>query len=136
MVKDNYQSKTEVRVRWSECDMQGIAFNAVYMVWAEIAFQEHWRSMGLNIYELGEENTFDTVIVNSNINYKLSAKFDEILAILGKITKIGTSSFTMEFKIHKQNGQLLTNIENTYVSYDRIKEKSIKIPEHIRKLLA
>jgi acyl-CoA thioesterase FadM len=55
---------------------------------------------------------------------------------LGEITKIGTSSFTMEFKIHKQNGQLLTNIENTYVSYDRIKEKSIKIPEHIRKLLA
>lgn len=136
MVKDNYQSKTEVRVRWSECDMQGIAFNAVYMVWAEIAFQEHWRSVGLNIYELGEENIFDTVIVNSNINYKLSARLDEILTILGKITKIGTSSFTMEFKIHKQNGQLLTNIENTYVSYDRIKEKSIKIPEHIRKLLA
>ena len=40
MKKNTYTSKTELRVRWSECDMQGIAFNAIYMVWSEIAVQE------------------------------------------------------------------------------------------------
>ena len=135
MQKNTYKSKTTLRVRWSECDMQGIAFNAIYMIWSEIAIQEHFRSLNLNIYELGKENIFDSVIVNSNINYKLPARLDEILDIYTQVKKIGNSSFTMEFEIMNQKKQLLTSIENTYVSYDRIKEKSKQIPDDIRKLL-
>tara|TARA_B100001029_G_C14792479_1_gene302597 strand:+ start:171 stop:581 length:411 start_codon:yes stop_codon:yes gene_type:complete len=135
MQKNTYTSKTELRVRWSECDMQGIAFNAIYMIWSEIAFQEHFRSLNLNIYELGKENIFDSVIVHSNIDYKLPARLDETLDIYSKVKKIGTSSFIMEFKIINQKKELLTYIENTYVSYDRIKEKSKTIPEDIRKIL-
>ena len=41
----------------------------------------------------------------------------------------------MEFEIKNQKKELLTYIENTYVSYDRIKEKSKTIPEDIRKIL-
>ena len=119
MKKNTYTSKTELRVRWSECDMQGIAFNAIYMVWSEIAVQEHFRSLNLNIYELGKENILD-----------------EILNIYTKVKKLGTSSFIMEFEIMNQQKQLLTYIENTYVSYDRIKEKSKEIPEDIRKILS
>ncbi len=136
MQKNTYKSKAELRVRWSECDMQGIAFNAIYMVWSEIAFQEHFRSLNLNIYELGKENIFDTVIVHSNIDYKLPARLDEILEIYTGIKKIGNSSFIMEFEIMNQKNELLTYIENTYVSYDRIKEKSKTIPEDIRKILS
>ena len=136
MQKNTYKSKAELRVRWSECDMQGIAFNAIYMVWSEIAFQEHFRSLNLNIYELGKENIFDTVIVHSNIDYKLPARLDEILDIYSKVKKIGTSSLIMEFEIINQKKELLTYIENTYVSYDRIKEKSKTIPEDIRKILS
>ncbi len=135
MQKNTYTSKTELRVRWSECDMQGIAFNAIYMIWSEIAFQEHFRSLNLNIYELGKENIFDSVIVHSNIDYKLPARLDETLDIYSKVKKIGTSSFIMEFEIKNQKKELLTYIENTYVSYDRIKEKSKTIPEDIRKIL-
>ena len=136
MQKNTYKSNAELRVRWSECDMQGIAFNAIYMVWSEIAFQEHFRSLNLNIYELGKENIFDTVIVHSNIDYKLPARLDEILEIYTGIKKIGNSSFIMEFEIMNQKNELLTYIENTYVSYDRIKEKSKTIPEDIRKILS
>jgi len=135
MQKNTYTSKTELRVRWSECDMQGIAFNAIYMIWSEIAFQEHFRSLNLNIYELGKENIFDSVIVHSNIDYKLPARLDETLDIYSKVKKIGTSSFIMEFEIKNQKKESLTYIENTYVSYDRIKEKSKTIPEDIRKIL-
>ena len=102
MKKNTYTSKTELRVRWSECDMQGIAFNAIYMVWSEIAVQEHFRSLNLNIYELGKENIFDSVIVHSNIDYKLPARLDEILNIYTKVKKLGTSSFIMEFEIMNQ----------------------------------
>ena len=102
MQKNTYKSKAELRVRWSECDMQGIAFNAIYMVWSEIAFQEHFRSLNLNIYELGKENIFDTVIVHSNIDYKLAARLDETLDIYSKVKKIGASSFIMEFEIKNQ----------------------------------
>ncbi len=102
MQKNTYKSKTTLRVRWSECDMQGIAFNAIYMIWSEIAIQEHFRSLNLNIYELGKENIFDSVIVNSNINYKLPARLDEILDIYTQVKKIGNSSFTMEFEIMNQ----------------------------------
>ena len=136
MQKNTYKSKAELRVRWSECDMQGIAFNAIYMVWSEIAFQEHFRSLNLNIYELGKENIFDTVIVHSNIDYKLPARLDEILDIYTGVKNIGNSSFIMEFEIINQKKELLTYIENTYVSYDRIKEKSKSIPEDIRKILS
>ena len=136
MQENTYKSKTELRVRWSECDMQGIALNAIYMVWSEIAVQEHFRSLNLNIYELGKENIFDTVIVHSNIDYKLPARLDEILAIYTGVKNIGNSSFIMEFEIINQKKELLTYIENTYVSYDRIKEKSKSIPENIRKILS
>ena len=136
MKKNTYTSKTELRVRWSECDMQGIAFNAIYMVWSEIAVQEHFRSLNLNIYELGKENIFDSVIVHSNIDYKLPARLDEILNIYTKVKKLGTSSFIMVFEIMSQEKQLVSYIENRYVSDDRIKEKSKEIPEDIRKILS
>ena len=44
---DPYRFIHRLRVRWGECDMQGIVFNPHYMALIDVALTEYWRDIGL-----------------------------------------------------------------------------------------
>ena len=59
---------TTVRVRWMECDAQGIVYNGAYLVYLEIGQAEYYRNLGFAIYIIPQSGYFDFAVVNDDLD--------------------------------------------------------------------
>ena len=79
MRRGHYRFGAPVRVRWQECDAQGIAFNGSYLGWLEVAQAEYFRNLGFSIYRIAANGYFDSAVVKVTIEYKAPVRVDEML---------------------------------------------------------
>lgn len=86
--------KLLIRVRYAECDAQEVVFNARYADYADLANTELMREMIGGYQHLIEQN-LDTQVVNLNISWKGSAKFDDVLRLESTVTRVGNTSFVI-----------------------------------------
>lgn len=124
-----------IRVRYSECDTQGVVFNARYGDYVDIAATEYFRVIFggyQNILKAG----FDNQVVNLTINWRSSAQFDDVLNIRVNTAKIGTSSFTLNMLISNHNTQqTVAEAQITYVMVDSKNYQKTPIPDMIKSKL-
>ena len=67
MSKTDFQFHTSLRVRWMECDTQGIVFNGAYMDYLEVGQSEYFRNLGFSIYRIAQQGFFDTAVVKTTL---------------------------------------------------------------------
>ena len=70
MGRSQFKFQTPVRVRWMECDAQGIVFFGAYMNYLEVGLSEYFRNLGFSIYRIAETGFFDTAAVKLTVEYK------------------------------------------------------------------
>ncbi len=127
---------TTVRVRWMECDAQGIVYNGAYLGYLEIGQAEYYRNLGFAIYIIPQSGYFDFAVVKSTQEFKAPAKVDEIIELHVRVSKIGNTSLTLNLEIYPEgSARLLTSIETVYVGYDAATESSRPVPDAIRQLV-
>ena len=127
---------TTVRVRWMECDAQGIVYNGAYLGYLEIGQAEYYRNLGFAIYIIPQSGYFDFAVVKSTQAFKAPAKVDEIIELHVRVSKIGSTSPTLNLEIYPEGSdRLLTSIETVYVGYDAATESSRPVPDAIRQLV-
>tara|TARA_B100000809_G_scaffold138283_1_gene135845 strand:+ start:807 stop:1274 length:468 start_codon:yes stop_codon:yes gene_type:complete len=127
---------TPVRVRWIECDAQGIVYNGAYLGYLEIGQAEYYRNLGFAIYIIPQSGYFDFAVVKSTQEFKAPAKVDEIIELHVRVSNIGNTSLTLNLEIYPDGGdRLLTSIETVYVGYDAATESSKPVPDAIRQLI-
>lgn len=122
MTETDFRYAYELRVRWSEVDGQQIVYNANYLAYLDLAFSEYFRRE-LKLVE----GIPPSVIAKSTLEFKSSARFDDILKIWAKVVKIGTKSFTMQFRITRDD-EVLFEAETIYVYIDA-EGKSSPVPD-------
>ena len=127
---------TKIRVRWMECDGQGIVYNGAYLDYLEIGQAEYYRNLGFAIYIIPQTGYFDFVVVKSTQEFKAPAKVDEIIEVHVRVSNIGNTSLTLNLEIYAEgNDRLLTSIETVYVGYDTATESTRPVPDAIRELV-
>jgi len=127
---------TKIRVRWMECDGQGIVYNGAYLGYLEIGQAEYYRNLGFAIYIIPQSGYFDFVVVKSTQEFKAPAKVDEIIEVYVRVSNIGNTSLTLNLEIYAEgNDRLLTSIETVYVGYDTATESTRPVPDAIRGLV-
>ena len=127
---------TPVRVRWMECDAQGIVYNGAYLGYLEIGQAEYYRNLGFAIYIIPQSGYFDFAVVKSTQEFKAPAKVDEIIELHVRVSNIGNTSLTLNLEIYPEGSdRLLTSIETVYVGYDAATETSRPVPDAIRQLV-
>ena len=137
MPKEDFRFHHSLRIRWGECDAQGIVFNAQYLNLLEVAIAEYYRVMGISLYELDTRQIFDPVTARVNLEYKSPAKIDDVIDIYMRICKIGTSSLNLIAEIYQsEHNQLLTTADIVYVAYDSANGKSSPIPKSIKGIIS
>lgn len=131
---DNYRFAHSLKVRYSEIDGQKIVFNAHYLTYLDIAVGEYFaEGLKLNLPELAENEEFDFALVKSTLEYKSSAHFGDWLKVWCTAKSIGRSSFTMSFKITRENDEeLLLLGEIIYVNFNSRTKTSAPLPGFIR----
>ena len=109
-----YRHKTEVRVRNYEVDWQGIVHNAVYLLYFELGRVDYLKKMGarLDLNSVRGENK--VVLVRNEINYLKPVRFDELLHVHTRISRIKNTSFWMEGVLESVSGK---SIVATNVAY-------------------
>ena len=66
-----------MRVRYAECDPQGIVFNANYLLYADIAITELYREAFGSWGEAMRGHGIDMLVAEANVRYLATMHFDE-----------------------------------------------------------
>jgi acyl-CoA thioester hydrolase len=76
----------QIRVRYNECDVQGIVFNANYLVYVDETV-DRW------ITDTIGEDAIDVVVKKATIEWQGPARRGELLDLVPAVTRWGTTSF-------------------------------------------
>ena len=123
-----------IRVRYGECDPQGVVFNAHYFAYFDIALTELWREAAGGYAGMMEDG-IDLQVVEATARYKAPARFDDEIDVTIEVSKLGTTSMLTRYAIHR-DGELLVEGELAHVFVDTTALTKVPIPERVRTALA
>ena len=133
MPKDQYSYKSEMRVRFGETDLQGVVFNANYLLYVDTAQMDYLRTIGVPYFDMLERG-FDIVIVDASLQFLAPARFDEVLHVYTRIYDIGNSSIRMDYEIYEaESERFVARSQTAYVIIDRESQKPVRVPPYIRR---
>ena len=131
MAKDDFRCVHRLRVRWAEVDMQKVVFNGHYLTYIDTAVADYWREIQLD-YPDGYLRKYgnDVFLRKTALEYLGSAHYDDELAVYCRVARLGRTSFTWAFEIHRD--QLLVTAELVYVNADPKTMTAAPLPEELR----
>lgn len=135
MAQSEFSFFHELRVRWSEVDMQAIVFNGNYLNYFDVAFTEYWRATGLPDVIAQSEAGLELFARKAVVEYHAPARFDDVLSIGVRCAELGRSSMRFCLEIYASD-QLLVSGEMMYVHADSRIRKSEPVPSSWRSTLA
>lgn len=113
-----------LRVRWAECDGQGIVFNANYFAYYDHAIWEWTKALGYK----GWEDAPQFVTAHAECDFKGAAHFDEDLEIGIRAARFGVKSMEVATAIFR--GDELLNVGKlNYVYVKPGTTQSAPLPE-------
>jgi len=95
-----FSFSTEILVRFAETDAQGIAHNANYLVWfevARVAYLEEFAG-GYNEFRLGG---LEATVVESHVRYLAPARFDDRIRIWTRCVDVRGARFRYEYLLER-----------------------------------
>lgn len=82
-----------IRVRYGECDMQNVVFNANYLAYVDDAVEQWLATMGLNVYDYG----WDFMLKKAVIEWSGAATVHDVIDITVGVRRWGNTSFDVGF---------------------------------------
>lgn len=92
-----------LRVRYGECDLQGIVFNAHYLSYFDTSMTELWRA-AFGSYQAVLERGIDMVLAEARLRFHRPARFDDELRVAVAITRMGTTSIVTRHWLEPAGG--------------------------------
>jgi acyl-CoA thioester hydrolase len=122
-----------IRVRFNECDGQGVVFYANYLVYFDVAITELWREAFGDGYAGMIQSGTDAMVAEANIRYRAPARFDEELDLVASVTRIGTTSTMTRLTAQRvSDGAVLAEADLRHVFIDLKTLEKTEIPEEMR----
>ena len=119
-----------LRVRYHECDGQGIVFNANYLAYADMAAFEVERKLFGSHAEMVALGA-DVVVAESTLRYFAPCRYDDELVVAVYLTQQGTTSMEFETLIRRAD-TVTTRIRLRYVFVDPVEYRKTEPPAEIR----
>ena len=105
-----------LRVRYHECDAQGIVFNANWLTYFDVTLTE-WFREAFGSYDALVQSGSDVVLAETTITFRGSARFDDELAVAVGIERLGTTSMVALFTA-RRGDEALVEGRTVYVFVD------------------
>jgi acyl-CoA thioester hydrolase len=123
-----------LRVRYQECDPQGVVYFARYPEYYDLAITELWRQ-ALGGYQEMVDGGADMVVAEMSIRYLSSARFDDLIDVDVSFDRLGETSLVSSFLI-SSDGETLVEGSFRHVVIDPATKTKRPIPDEIREALA
>jgi acyl-CoA thioester hydrolase len=119
------------RVGFSDTDAQGIVYYGRYLPYFDLARVEYHRHLDMLYTSAEEERQF--VMRATNIEYLAPARFDDLIEVFIRISRIGRTSATYECAAYRADDDLLmVTAQQTLVLVDLDERKACAIPEWLK----
>jgi acyl-CoA thioester hydrolase len=119
-----------LRVRYAECDFQGVVFNAHYLAYFDASITELWRA-AFGGYQVMLDRGVDLVVAEAQLKFVAPARFDEELTLEIAVTHLGTTSMITDHLIRRGEQPVVTG-SLRHVFVDRTTLVKTPIPEWAR----
>jgi acyl-CoA thioester hydrolase len=123
-----------LRVRYGECDQQGVVYNARYGEYVDLAATEFLRH-ALKPKDMFD-GSFEFQVVRLLIEWKGPARFDDVVEIAVTTEKLGTTSFTLGYVLKRvATGEQIATAETVNVYIDPKDWAKAAVPADMRAAL-
>lgn len=123
-----------LRVRYQECDPQGVVYFARYPEYADIALTEMFRE-ALGSYDAMVQGGTDLVVAEMTVRYRAPARFDELVDVDIAVQRLGDTSLLCEVTIAR-DGMTLAEADFRHVFIDVATKAKRAMPDDVRGALA
>jgi acyl-CoA thioester hydrolase len=120
----------DLRVRFGECDPQGIVFNANYLAYFDVAVTELWRE-AFGSWQAMVERGVDVVVGEANLRFRAPARADELVTLRTRVARFGTTSLTLEIELVR-DARLLVDGWLRHVCVDARTWEKTPLPDWLR----
>jgi acyl-CoA thioester hydrolase len=104
---EGFRFRTEITVRFAETDAQGIAHNAAYLVWFEVARIEYLARHARG-YRHIQEQGYEALTTESHVRYVRPVFFDDRLVVHARCGDIRGARFAYEYAVTR-DGELVAD---------------------------
>jgi acyl-CoA thioester hydrolase len=132
---DGYTFSTDVRVRFADTDAQGIAHNASYLVWFEVARVEYLREHAGG-YQSLRDLGIEALVLESHCRYVVPARFDDVLRVHTRCVDVRGARFRYEYAIVRDDGVLMADGYTSHACVDASTFAPTRVPEWLRDAIA
>lgn len=125
----NY-NETKIRVRYGETDQMGVVYHANYAVYFEVGRTEWLREFGLS-YSAMEAEGIMLPVISLQINYKNSARYDDVLKVKTKLKKMPKASIEFDYELRNNDDELLATGNTILAFIDAKRNKPTRCPKYL-----
>lgn len=125
---------TEIAVRFAETDAQGVAHNAVYFVWFEVARIEYLARFRGG-YKGLQADGYEALTTESHVRYLKPVFFDDRLRIHARCVDVRGARFRYEYVLDRQ-GEVVADGWTQHAVVDRVTLRPTRFPAWLAEAVA
>ena len=119
-----------IRVRFGECDPQGVVFNANWLAYFDVVITELWREYGGDYKDMLAEGT-DMVVAEATVRFLGPATFDDYIDFDVTVTRLGTTAVSTHIDA-TVNGNPVAGGDMRHVFIDPETKAKKPMPDDVR----
>jgi len=119
-----------IRVRFSDCDPQGVLFFGNHLTYFDVAMTELWRE-AIGPYGEMTAGGVDSVVAEAGVRYLAPVRFDAEVEVSVEILRLGTTGMSARMQISEE-GRPLSEGEVRYVFVATGGNEKTEIPAAVR----
>jgi acyl-CoA thioester hydrolase len=120
------------RVGFSDTDAQGVVYYGRYMPYFDLARVEYHRHLAMHHTE---PQAREFVMRACSIEYHAPARFDDLVEVFVRVSRIGRTSVTYEFAAYLEGDALAVTARQTIVQIDVAARRPAPVDERFREAI-
>jgi len=119
-------------VKMFDTDASGFLFVGSQVRMAHEAFESFMESAGMGIAQILRASDYSLPIVRAETDYKAPSRVGDRLVIEMSAERIGSTSFTLVYRILTEAGEDVGGAKTVHVAVERSSRKPVSLPEDLR----
>jgi acyl-CoA thioester hydrolase len=131
MLNSKNKFTCKYRIYWEDTDAGGVVYYANYLKFFERARTELLRELNISQSKLSAEENLAFMVKKCEIDYKSSAKLDDLISVSAEVINISNATIEM-FQEITLNEKIISVLKVQVVCVDTKKFKPARIPLNIK----
>jgi acyl-CoA thioester hydrolase len=130
VAEPEFRFSTELKVRFSETDAQGVAHHAAYLDWLEVARVEYLAQIPGGYQGLRDQG-IEATTLEAHVRYRAPARFDDELVIRARCGDVRGARFRFDYVIER-DGEPIADGWTTHACVNAQTLRPTRLPEPLK----